>query len=224
MHVLFIFFSLAKITIINNIKHLYYNSRFFHGTCMAYIFPRKYITKENYSKWNYIFLSFLWFTTYLTRKKQFHWLNKNPTEKYFNLDMQYFSQVYLMIRNLENFIWTDLEQICVVKHFPNPFHFQIIKEKRKLIFLIANGLAQRDQPAGNGFSARARAWEGRRTARLGLRPKAFWPGSAEAEAMPALRRCGGAARPRGRRPSPAVTRRASGRMQFVRRWRRREGS
>jgi hypothetical protein len=55
MHILFIFFSLAKITIISNIKHLYYNSRFFQRTCMAYIFPRKYITKENYSKWKHIF-------------------------------------------------------------------------------------------------------------------------------------------------------------------------
>jgi hypothetical protein len=87
--------------------------------------------------------------------------------------MQYFSQVDLMIRNLEKFIWTDLEQIWVVKHFPNHFHFQIIKEKRKINFLIANGPAQRDQPASYGLSARERTREDRRAARFGLRPKAF---------------------------------------------------
>jgi len=43
------------------------------------------------------------------------------------------------------------------------------------------------------------------TARQGVGPWPFGLASAEAEATPALRRRGGAARPRGRRPLPTVT-------------------
>jgi hypothetical protein len=49
MHVLFIFFSLSKITIINNNKHLY-TSKCFYRTCMEHIFPRKYITQKRLTK------------------------------------------------------------------------------------------------------------------------------------------------------------------------------
>jgi hypothetical protein len=46
MHVLFIFFSLSKIKIINNNKHLHYTSKFFYGTCMNIFFLESTLHKK----------------------------------------------------------------------------------------------------------------------------------------------------------------------------------
>jgi hypothetical protein len=42
-------------------------------------------------------------------RQQFQWLNKNPTEKYFKLDMQYFYIIDLLIRSNTKFVSLELE-------------------------------------------------------------------------------------------------------------------